>query len=190
MIGSVTGTRAVIAAALLALGLAACSGSDPEPNVAPSSSVSPGDESSSEGATDGPAPPPEAAGLTQAGAESFIDYWFRALSYGMVSGNTTRVDTVSARSCKSCQALIQQIKDLYAKGGRLRTTGWSVGAMAVSGEFEPASPSFLLRVDEASRILVDGDKVVDRTPPAEVPMHIGLSSGSGAWIVARLEIIE
>jgi len=193
MIGPVTGTRVVITAAAvtLLLGLAACSSDDPEPRVAPPTSQAPSTSPASDPTpSGGPSLPPQASALSPEGAESFIDYWFRALSYGMATGDTSMVGDASETGCKSCSALIGQIEDLYAKGGKVETAGWRVEAKTLVGGFDVREPSFLLRVNEAKRVLLDGEKVVDRTPMAKVPMHIQLSSESGTWTVSALEIIE
>lgn len=183
-----TGTRAVIAAVALLLGLSACSGEDPEPNVAPPSPTSPSTTGTS--AETPPEMPDAAKVMTQTGAERFVRFWFSVLSYGMVTGDTEPVQGISAAGCKSCQALIRQIDALYAKGGKVRTTGWHVAAATSNGEFNIDAPAFLLRVDQASRTLLDAEKVVDRTPRAVVPMHIRLAEDGGSWMVADLEIIE
>lgn len=176
----------VLAALVLVLGPAGCSSDEPEPKVAPSTPSSP----STSGVATAPTTPPEATDLTRAGAERFVDFWFRALSAGMVTGSTDDVARLSDEDCRSCQALIQQIDALYAKGGHVRTKGWVVAAKTPNGQFDIGTPSFLIRVDQASRVLLDGSKVVDRTPRAVVPMHITLDSSANAWVVADLEIIE
>ncbi|GAB6987480.1 DUF6318 family protein [Nocardioides pyridinolyticus] len=183
-----TGTRAVITAVALLLGLSACSGEDPEPRVAPSSPSVPSTTAASVETT--PEMPDAATAISQAGAERFIDFWFSVLTYSMVTGDTKPVQDVSSRGCKSCQALIDQIDDLYAKGGQVRTDGWQVAATTANGEFDVESPAFLLRVEQAGRTLLDGEKVVDRTPRAVVPMHIRLANEAGSWMVSDLEIIE
>jgi hypothetical protein len=193
MIGAVTGTRAVIAAVgvALVLGVAACSGDDPEPKVAPSTaSGSSSPSASGVDASPGPEVPAVATELSRIGAERFVDYWFRALSYGMTTGDTRVVGEISSPGCGSCHALIQQIEDLYARGGRVKTAGWAVEGKTIDGQFDSEAPSFLLRVNEASRVLLDGRKIVDRTPMAKIPMHIQLARGSEGWTVADLEIIE
>ena len=186
-----TGTRAVIAAwGALLLGVTACSGSDPEPHVAAPSSSAPSSPSTSPApGTTAPTMPAAARGTDAAAAEAFIDFWFEALSYGMSTGNTSVVREVSDADCRSCQALIDQIKTLYSKGGKVQTDGWAVEAMA-SDRPDSATPSYLLRVNESSRVLFDGTKVVDRTRATKVPMHIQLASESGTWMVTGLEIIE
>ena len=192
-----TGTRAVLATVVtvLGLGVAACGGEDPEPNVAPSapsSSSAPSAPPSTTGtAVDTPPEmPDEASQQTQPGAERFVHYWFDALSFGMTTGETGTVSKASDAECGSCQALIRQIDELYAKGGRVQTAGWSVAVLTPNGNFDIAAPSFLLRVKQARRTLLEGAEVIDRTPPAQVPMHVRLASKSGSWVVADLEIIE
>ena len=108
----------------------------------------------------------------------------------MKTGDVTAVDQASAAGCESCRALLRQIEDLYSKGGRVKTDGWSIEAKTLAGTFDVVAPSFLIRVNEASRVLLDGNKVVDRTPMAKVPMHIRLASDSGSWMVTNLEILE
>jgi hypothetical protein len=187
-------TRTVITALTLVsvLALGACSGDDPEPKFAPTPSTSAPTSPSTTTASGPTQPtmPTDATHLTESGAQAFLSYWFAALSHAMVSGDTGAVREHSDQTCQSCSALIEQIADLYSKGGRVETSGWTVEESVVNGDFSADAPTFLIRVNEGKRALFDGDKLVDRTPMAKVPMHVELSSATGSWLVSGVEILQ
>jgi Family of unknown function (DUF6318) len=185
-------TRTVVTTltALTVLALGACSGDDPKPKVAPPSSSAPTSPSTSAASGDvAPTMPEGATAPDRTGAERFVEYWFEALSYAMVTGDTALVDEGSAPACDSCAALGKQIAKLYEHGGRVETDGWAVEASTVNGEFESEAPSFLLRVNQAKRSLYEGKKLIDRTPLMKVPMHVELARSASGWLVSRLEIL-
>lgn len=188
MIGDVSRTRAALTALTLipALLLAGCSDDDPEPKFGPTpSSEAPTSASTSSSASTS-TEPSTAAAVT---AADFIGDWFERFSAAMVSGDTTEIRLRSSKSCTSCSALADQIDSIYARGGSLRTAGWSVDeARQVSELDEP--PRFLLRVTQAERHLLHGPEVVDTTPMSKAPMSVTLSSDSGNWQIRRLAILK
>ena len=133
------------------------------------------------------APSPIESGQSE--AEAFVSDWFGALSLAMVSGETATVRELSADTCASCDALADQIESIYANGGSVETSGWSVEESQATGEAD-GSPSFLLRVRQGERTLRDGNKVVDQTPMTKIPMSVELSGGPGSWQVRQLVILK
>lgn len=119
MIGSVTVARVVIAAVLVALGVSACSGSDPEPNFAPPSSSAPSDPSTSpvSGPT-APTLPPEAMGDDAAAAEAFVKFYWETVNYAQETGDTAELEGLADR-CKNCDNGIEFIEGVYSGGGAI-----------------------------------------------------------------------
>ena len=172
--------------------LAGCSEGDPVPRIAPSSPVSTSASlSESPSPSTGPVEPtmPAAAKRhTAAGAESFVRFWFDSFTYGMTTGDTALVGSLSAPDCQSCEALVHKVDDVYRDGGQVKSRGWRVEE-ATSPEGADA-PTMLLRIHQAARVLLDEQgKVVDRTQAAKVPMRASLVRHGGTWYMQSLEII-
>jgi hypothetical protein len=174
--------------AVPALVLGGCSG-EPEPKFAPSES-----SSAVTGASPSESPhaqPPLAARKhTRAGAEAFVRFWFETFSQAMTSGDTQRVNDLSAQRCVSCSALTNTIDDLYRKGGHLETAGWLVEASFTAPDYETSQPRFVLRVRQEKRTLYGRDgEVVDRTGATNVPMRVTLTRRNNEWKFGALEIL-
>lgn len=115
MIGPVTGTRAVIAAATLLLGLSACSGEDPDPQVAPPSPTEPSTTGTS--AETPPEMPEAAKGTDAAAAEAFVKFYWETVNYAQQSGDLAGLREISSDKCIACQAGIDYLEDVFAKNG-------------------------------------------------------------------------
>lgn len=128
MIGPVTGTRVVIAAAAavtLLLGLAACSSDDPEPRVAPPTSQAPSSTS--------PTP------VETLNPEETVRAWVEARNRALATGDLSDVRSLSSSACRSCQGLLGPIEKVYADGGRFETDGWEVVASRVKSQTSTAA---------------------------------------------------
>jgi Family of unknown function (DUF6318) len=115
MIAPVTGTRVVIAAVALVLGLAACSGEEPEPDVAPPSPTTP---STTGAAAETPPEMPEAAkGTDAAAAEAFVEFYWEMVDYAQSSGDLDALRQISSDRCIACQAGIDTLDEIFDKSG-------------------------------------------------------------------------
>jgi hypothetical protein len=118
MIGFVTGTRAVIAAVVLGLGLAGCSSDDPEPRIAPPST--PTAPSTTGTSAETPPEMPEAAkGTDAAAAEAFVEFFFEMVNYAQVTGDVQALKDL-ARLCAGCESGTTSIVDTYEHDGQIR----------------------------------------------------------------------
>lgn len=115
MIGFVTGTRAVIAAVALTLGLAGCSSDDPEPRVAPPSPTSPSTTGTS--AETPPQMPDAAKGTDAAAAEAFVEFYWETVDYAQRTGDLDPLRQVSSEDCLACRSGIQRLEEIFAKDG-------------------------------------------------------------------------
>jgi hypothetical protein len=126
MIAPVTGARAVIATAVVLLGVSACSGDDPEPKVAPPESSSPSAPSTSPVAgSTAPTMPAEALGTGATAARAFISHWIATLNYAIESGDTSALRSISDDSCKACDRIAKTIDGIYSHGGSMVGGTWS-----------------------------------------------------------------
>lgn len=121
MIGVVNRARAVFTALLVAsgLGLAGCSGDDPEPQFAPPSSEAPGSPPSTTAAA-GPTAPemPEAAkGTDAAAAEAFVKHYWESVDYAQATGDLDELASLASKECKPCIAGLRYLRGVYARDG-------------------------------------------------------------------------
>jgi hypothetical protein len=159
MMAGVTGTRAVIAAVgvALVLGVAACSGSDPEPRIAPPSSSAPSSPSTSPAASSSPA-------NTANDQEAFVRGYFESIGRATQSGDPSEFLAMSADSCGNCHVLAQNIEKAY--GGRRYVEGadWAITRTFRAGE-RPEGEVWNVDVKTAKERWYDGSgdlvKIVD-----------------------------
>ena len=108
----------------------------------------------------------------------------------MQSGDTTSVGDLSTPDCASCQRLIRQVADLYGKGGRLDTDGWTATSVGEAPGSVDETPSFVMQVVQAHQVLYDETgQVVDDTKAKRVPMRMTFGEENGVWLLNRLEIL-
>ena len=110
-----TGTRAVIAAATLLLGLSACSGEDPDPRVAPPTPTEPSTTGTS--AETPPEMPEAAKGTDAAAAEAFVEFYWEMVDYAQRTGDLGSLREISSDKCVACQAGIDYLEDVFARHG-------------------------------------------------------------------------
>ena len=123
MILAVTRSRTVVSVlcvvAVLALG--ACSGSDPEPRLAPPSSSTPSSPSTT--AASGPVEPtmPAAArGSDAAAAEAFVRFYWEMADYAQRTGDAAGLRLLSPTGCKACQQVLDFLESVYQRDGHIR----------------------------------------------------------------------
>ncbi|GAB3197244.1 hypothetical protein GCM10027062_08560 [Nocardioides hungaricus] len=114
-----TGPRAVVAAVVaavvLVLGLAACSG-DPEPRVAPPSPTVPSTTGTSVQIP--PQMPAVAKGTDAAAAEAFVRFYQDTVNYAQQTGDVKALRMLGLK-CRGCDAGIEFITDVYEGGGTI-----------------------------------------------------------------------
>ena len=112
---------------LPALAFGACSG-EPEPKFAPSESASPASRDSPASTGDAePALPAKAQENNGAGAEAFVRYFIEVLNYAQRTGDTARLQRVSAPRCAACEGYAEEIDKTYAAGGHVKGGVLTIG---------------------------------------------------------------
>jgi hypothetical protein len=85
----------------------------PTQSVASTPSVSPTDPSTS--ATPDPLSPFQT-----------VRAWVKAQNHALRTGDTSEMRALAAANCRGCDNLADPIDEIYAKGGRYDTDGWTV----------------------------------------------------------------
>lgn len=177
-------TRWALATLLAGCLVGACSDDNPKPDIA-----DPTPSASSTSVTVSPSPttePPQTITPRET-----VDAWLAAWTLAMQSGNTSTVGALSTTECASCQRLIRQVADLYGKGGRLDTDGWTATNVGEAPDSADESPSFVMHVVQAHQVLYDETgQLVDDTKAKKVPMRMTFIEETGVWLLSRLEILQ
>ena len=107
-------------AALAVLALVVCAGcnDDPEPDFAPPESTSPAPTTPPTTSE-----PPEPERLSP---EETVRAWVEARNALMLTGNASKIDSLSAANCTTCADQIDPLKAVLRAGGRFETDGWRV----------------------------------------------------------------
>lgn len=119
----------VASAGLLALALAGCSGTSPEPSESPATTSAAPTSSAPASPTPKPATstspaenlePPEMPELATEfsifGYESFVEYWFEAQNYALATGDVEPMMEVSQEGCGYCLKRKQIADEVYEQG--------------------------------------------------------------------------
>lgn len=123
--------RAIAVSGVLSVLLAGCSGDEPRPKMAPTTSASP-TPSVPPSLDPTPTVVPTAPVL---GPEETVRAWVEARNETLGSGLAASATLLSARDCKSCRDLLSPIESLYADGGRVETRGWIVEKLRKRPDF-------------------------------------------------------
>lgn len=107
------------------------------PTPTPTASYKPADASGRAQNVPVPVLPEAAKAETKEGLEAFARYWFEVLSYGYETGDTSRLDAMTSRGCRSCEQAKTVIRGWHADGR------WLVG-----GRTQTPSVSTTFRVDD------------------------------------------
>lgn len=189
MIGSVTGARAVIAAAVLLLGVSACSSDDPEPIVAPTpSSSAPSDPSTSPvSGSSAPTMPPEAMGDDAEAAEAFVRFYWETVNYAQRSGDVDALRELATSNCGACRAGADSLDAIFDAGGEVRGGIGTVRVDDTNFIRESGTTSAVVEFEVASsRQFVDySDDAKDQVVPAgTVKLRAVLDPSGGAWLMS------
>ncbi|MGH1564745.1 DUF6318 family protein [Mumia sp. DW29H23] len=126
-----TYARAALAGLVL-LAVAGCSGSDPadgDPTTAP-----PSPTASPSPTLAPPTIPPEAQEFGAEGAAAFVEYWYAAMRYSAMTGDSQLLLDASTDECDSCSALAKYDADLHAAGGDYEDLPWKPTVTASQAE--------------------------------------------------------
>jgi len=104
-----------------------------------------------------PKPPASAAPQTLDGAIAFVNHWFEALTYAVVTGDTVALDMASSPQCRACADAARLIRDGYRGGASLRGGGYAVRTVAEDDFWTVERPALRVVFDRSPRSAVDAD---------------------------------
>ena len=181
-----TGTRAVIAALALLLGLSACSGEDPEPRVAPPSPTEP---STTGTAAETPPEMPEAAkGTDAAAAEAFVKFYWATVNYAQATGNTDALRALGD-NCVNCDNSVDFIEEVYGGGGHIRggqgtPTDVDVSFTELQNEWSAIVDFVLTLTPQDVDLPGEADDKHYKGGEREIRMY--LQPADGSWVVRTM----
>ncbi|WP_395696242.1 DUF6318 family protein [Nocardioides sp.] len=182
-----TGTRVVIAVVgALVLGVTACSGSDPEPRVAPPSSTSTSPTTSP--SPSAPTMPAAARGTDAASAEAFVRFYWEMVNYAQATGDVAGLRLLGDK-CIGCDAAIKFIQSSYEGGGRI------IGGVGRPAKFQTvfvteqgkrwASTEYRVKTT-SQRVDRPGEHHDQTYPGGLTDVRMYLEPTNGAWLVRSL----
>ncbi|MCW2791818.1 MAG: hypothetical protein JWO76_916 [Nocardioides sp.] len=170
---------------LLALG--GCSGDDPEPKIAPTTSTSPSDTGSPSPTPTGPVEPtmPAAAKKqTAAGAEAFVRYYLDIVNFSQSSGDLRTLRRIADRECGACSAGLHFLERTFSEGGEIRGGSASL-TRATSGLLNTGD--YQVRGDLVSRrqvVDMPGSRRDKVYPGGTITVQFIVSPEDHSWLVA------
>ena len=115
---------AAVAGAVVLIASGCTSDEAPEPAPLPTESASPSDTGSP--SPTAPTLPAEAEGTSPAAAKAFVRHYFDSVNYAAATGDTDGLRALGASRCVSCDAIAENIEEVYSEGGVIRSGGWKV----------------------------------------------------------------
>jgi hypothetical protein len=110
--------------------------------------------------TSSPIGPPQlsddARAATQAGAVAFVRYWFSALTYATVTGDTAPFQAASATNCAACTSAIQAVHAGWQDGHQLRGGAYTVRDVSADGFFSVDNAALTTVFDRSPRSTLAG----------------------------------
>jgi hypothetical protein len=122
--------RCALATLVAGVLLVACSDDDPEPKVS--------DPTPSAASTSGTGiASPTGSPTPSLNAEDTVRAWIDARNAALQNGDTSSVDALSSRDCRSCEELNKVIREIYGAGGSFDTPGWTVNVAKEKRRSDP-----------------------------------------------------
>lgn len=193
------GVKLALAAAVVTLAVAACSGDDPSPTTVPTqpppSSTQP---STSAPPTTTPAPTPSATPPplpatarqdTPTGAESFARYYISTLDYAYQSGDTRTLRKLA--DCKGCNAVADGIEKWISSGGIYEGGRLAVISSRVVKHVPGRAGLVSITYSRSDRVLVSATgqrEEVDGSPSLDV-LATELKTSSG-WLITNIQTVK
>jgi hypothetical protein len=110
--------------------------------------------------TSSPIGPPQlsddARAATQAGAVAFVKYWFSALTYATVTGDTAPFQAASATNCAACTSAVQAVHAGWQDGHQLRGGVYTVRDVSADGFFAVDNAALTTVFDRSPRSTLAG----------------------------------
>jgi len=160
----------VVAAVVIAAGMTACSSAtgDSAPTKLPAAAESPV-------ASPSPSLTPEAQ------VEAAVRTYFATVNDAVVSGDTTRLSTLSRPTCQ-CKAVIDEINAIHAKGHaeNARFVVQSVAIKEVQGNTAAAEVEYTV---PAYRVLDSQNQVVEQATPFDGHDYVSLVQSQAQWLL-------
>lgn len=180
-----TGTRAVIAAVALLLGLSACSGEDPEPKVAPPSPTSPSTTGTS--AETPPEMPDAAKGTDAAAAEAFVEFYWEMVGYAQSTGNVEGLRRLATSGCEACRGGVAYLEDVFSSGGTIAGGRGTVRNASASSVQDDGATKVFVRYElfNTKQVVDLPGTSKDRTIPAgTLRMLSTLEATPDGWLMS------
>ena len=166
---------AVLACALTLVG---CGGSD-----SPSSSPTPTQSFA------GPTMPAQAQGGDRNGAKAFVSFWVETLNFATDSGDTEGLKALSTKECEACTGFAQTLDEIYGKGGRVDSGGWTVSAAVPIADQPENETAFQLRLElKPQKVYESKDAKPKKYPGGEQGARIILIREDDHWLVKRVDL--
>lgn len=127
--------RLTAAAAVLALALTGCGGSDDTTPAA-----------KKRGGTDVPS---YAQNEGRPGAEQFVGYWVNTLNKATEDGDIEKLASLSAPTCRMCASYAMGIDQIYDAGGHVESNGWEIREITHEAGGSDARRVLVVTVDQA-----------------------------------------
>lgn len=165
----------------------------PRTSTSPSTTTDPPSPVSELSPSPGGAPtmPAAAHGRGARSAKAFVRYWVEVLDYSGPHGSTAALAQASGADCESCQALIRKINEIYAAGGYIRGSGWSLERIkAVPGQprTRPILQVGMFLAPQEMRRRRNGS--VRHYDGGDQPMVFHLGRLKGRWVVTQIDQVQ
>ena len=119
--------------------------------------------------------------------EEFLQRWVDADRTMENSGKTAEYRAMSKR-CVACDGLASQIEDIYAKGGYVKTAGWTILSTKVSEPSAKGRVSVTMKIEAAPTEYVEAEGQSVKHLQGGTQRHlVTLSQADGSWNVDEIE---
>jgi len=167
------------------LALGACSGDDPEPELAPPSSSAPSSPSTT--AVSGPIEPtmPAAArGTDAAAAEAFVKFYWEMVNYAQATGDVEGLRGLTDESCTACGGGLDALQKIFRQDGRV-TGGINSLSKIHVGRLQNDDRVTVWFELSTTRQLIDypGNRRDEIYRPAKVTLMTVLRRDGGQWVI-------
>jgi len=135
--------------------------------------------------------PAEAKGTSEASAKAFVRYYFATINFAARTGDTDQLRELGSPDCTSCEAITENIADIYGDGGNIRSDGWELRSI-IAVPLQPRNkPIFDLSVFLNPEQVTSGETgEPEDFEGGKQPMTVYLVRQDSAWHVVQLDKVS
>jgi hypothetical protein len=145
--------------------------------------------SNNPGSTNASGIPSYATGTDQHGQEGFATYWVQVFNKATVSGDTSKLKALAAKSCTVCLDFAHRVETVYKAGGQIRSKGFTIKGMVPIAGGSANQPGLQLSLNSAPQMVTPSKGAKTKTyAGGDLSWRFLMVRAGDHWLVRQIEV--